>query len=112
VSAPYEGQMRDLVRVRGGLAWLNVESGKRFGKPFSRLTAPERTQICDDICYLPRAKPEFQSAARFFDLVRDLTAVGFYTTDAGMKDLQYIGNMALPRFDPPPRAVLKHLGLE
>jgi len=111
VSAPYDGQMRDLIRVRGGLAWLTVESEKRFGKAFTRLSAGERTQICDDICYLPKAKPEFQSAARFFDLVRDLTAVGFYTTDAGMRDLQYIGNMALPKFDGPPPEVLKHLGL-
>ena len=111
VSAPYDGQMRDLIRVRGGLAWLNVESEKRFGRTFQRLTAAERTQICDDICYLPKAKPEFQSAARFFDLVRDLTAVGFYTTDAGMRDLQYIGNLALPKFAGPPPEVLKHLGL-
>jgi len=111
VSAPYEGQMRDLIRVRGGLAWLNVEATKRFGRAFGRLTRAERQQICDDICYLPNAEPEFQSAARFFDLVRDLTAVGFYTTDAGMKDLQYIGNMALPRFTGPPPEVLKHLGL-
>jgi len=111
VSAPYDGQMRDLIRVRGGLAWLNVESEKRFGKTFQQLTAAERTQICDDICYVPKAKPEFQSAARFFDLVRDLTAVGFYTTDAGMRDLQYIGNVALPRFDGPPPEVLRHLGL-
>jgi gluconate 2-dehydrogenase gamma chain len=111
VSAPYDGQMRDLIRVRGGLAWLNVESSKRFGRPFGRLTAAERQQICDDICYLPNARPEFKSAARFFDLVRDLTAVGFYTTDAGMKDLQYIGNMALPKFTGPPAEVLKHLGL-
>ena len=111
VSAPYDGQMRDLIRVRGGLAWLNVESSKRFGRTFARLTAAEREQICDDICYLPNAKPEFKSAARFFDLVRDLTAVGFYTTDAGMKDLQYIGNMALPKFTGPPPQVLKHLGL-
>lgn len=111
VSAPYEGQMRDLIRVRGGLAWLNTESNERFGKQFIRLSAAERTQICDDICYLPRAKPEFQAAARFFDLIRDLTAVGFYTTDPGMRDLQYIGNIALPRWDGPPPAVLKHLGL-
>lgn len=112
VSAPYDGQMRDLIRVRGGLAWLNVESSKRFGRTFARLTEAERQQICDDICYLPNAKPEFQSGARFFDLVRDLTAVGFYTTDAGMKDLQYIGNMALPRFTGPPPQVLRHLGLQ
>lgn len=111
VSAPYDGQMRDLIRVRGGLAWLNVESNKRFGRTFGSLTAAERQQICDDICYLPNARPEFKSAARFFDLVRDLTAVGFYTTDAGMKDLQYIGNMALPKFTGPPAQVLRHLGL-
>ncbi len=111
VSAPYDGQMRDLIRVRGGLAWLNVESEKRFGQPFAPLTVEERTRICDDICYLPKARPEFQSAARFFDLVRDLTAVGFYTTDAGMRDLQYIGNVALPKFAGPPPDVLKHLGL-
>lgn len=111
VSAPYDGQMRDLIRVRGGLAWLNTESQERFGKQFSRLGAAERSQICDDICYLPRAKPEFQAAARFFDLIRDLTAVGFYTTDAGMRDLQYIGNVAQPRWNGPPPAVLRHLGL-
>jgi gluconate 2-dehydrogenase gamma chain len=111
VSAPYDGQMRDLIRVRGGLAWLNVESTRRFGKRFAGLTAAERALICDDICFLPRAAPEFQAAARFFDLVRDLTAVGFYTTDAGMKDIGYIGNVALPRFDGPPPAVLRHLGL-
>jgi len=111
VSAPYDGQMRDLIRVRGGLAWLNTESVGRFGRPFNRLNADERTRICDDICYLPNAKPEFHAAARFFDLVRDLTATGFYTTDAGMRDLQYIGNVALPRFTDPPPEVLKQLGL-
>ena len=98
VSAPYEGQQRELVRVRGGLAWLNLESNARFGRPFVRLSATERAQICDDICYLPRAKPEHQAAARFFDLVRDLSAVGFYTTLDGMRDLGYIGNIPLPAF--------------
>jgi hypothetical protein len=112
VSAPYESNARDLVRVRGGIVWLNLESTKRFGKPFVRLTNAEKTQICDDICYVPNAKPEFQQGARFFDLIRDLTATGFYTTDVGMKDIGYIGNMALPKWDPVPPAVLKHLGLE
>lgn len=98
VSAPYDGQQRDLVRVRGGLAWLNLESVKRFGKPYRQATPAQRSEICDDICYLPRAKPEFQAAARFFDLVRDLSAVGFYTSYEGMRDLGYIGNVAMPKF--------------
>src|ERR1041385_8950554 len=112
VSAPYDPQQRDLVRVRGGLAWLNSESRNRFGKVFAALTEKERTAICDDICYLPRAKPEHQAAARFFDLVRDLSASGFYTTQAGMNDIKYIGNVALPKFDPPPKEVLEKLGLD
>jgi hypothetical protein len=112
VSYPAEAQQRDLVRVRGGLAWLAAESQRRFGATFTRLTAAQKAAICDDICYLPEAKPEFRAAARFFDLVRDLAAVGFYTTDAGMKDLGYVGNVAMLKFDGPPPEVLRHLGLE
>lgn len=94
----FEGNASALVRIRGGLSWLNLESNARFGRPFVRLSTSERAQICDDICYLPKAKPEHQAAARFFDLVRDLSAVGFYTTLDGMRDLGYIGNVPLPAF--------------
>jgi hypothetical protein len=111
VSAPLDSNARDLVRVRGGLSWLNLESEKRFGKIFAKLSLAEKTQICDDICYLPKAKPEFQQGARFFALMRNLTATAFYTTDEGMKDIGYMGNVALPKWDAPPLAVLKHLGL-
>ncbi len=111
VSAPSDWYKRALVQVRGGLAWINVESAKRFGKAFHEITDAQRTAICDDICYAPKAKPEFKQAAKFFDRVRDLTAEGFYTTDEGMKDIGYVGNVALPKFDGPPPEVLKHLGL-
>lgn len=111
VSAPSDWYKRALVQVRGGLAWINVESTKRFGKAFHEITDAQRTAICDDICYAPKAKPEFKQAAKFFDRVRDLTAEGFYTTDEGMKDIGYVGNVALPKFDGPPPEVLKHLGL-
>ncbi len=112
VSAPYDWAERSLVRVRGGLTWLNTESGRRFGgRTFAALSAAERTQICDDICFYPNARPEYKAGARFFGEVRVLTQSGFYTSDAGMKDLQYIGNVPLAKFDGPPPAVLRHLGL-
>jgi len=111
VSAPLDNSARDLVRVRGGVSWLNLESQKRFGKVFTGLTNAQRTAICDDICYAPKAKPEFLTGARFFSLVRNLTATAFYTTDEGMKDIGYIGNVAQLNWGPPPPAVLKHLGL-
>lgn len=111
VSAPYDNNARDLVRVRGGVSWLNLESQKRYGKSFTRLTNAEKTAICDDICYPPRAKPEHLTGARFFSLVRNLTATAFYTTDEGMKDIGYVGNVAQLKWGPPPPAVLKHLDL-
>ncbi len=112
VSAPFDRYKRALVQVRGGLIWINVESAKRFGgKRFEALTNDQKTAICDDICYTKTAKPEFLQAAQFFDRVRDITAEGFYTTDEGMKDIGYVGNVALTSFDGPPPEVLKHLGL-
>ena len=111
VSAPYDGQQRDLVRVRGGLAWINQEAVRRFGKSFQRSSPEEKTQICDEICYLPKAKPGYQAAARFFDLVRDLTAVGFYTSFEGMRDIGYIGNVALPKFPEVSAEIRAKLGL-
>lgn len=112
VSAPFDRYKRALVQVRGGLIWLNVESAKRFGgKKFEELTNEQKTAICDDICYTKTAKPEFKQAAQFFDRVRDITAEGFYTTDEGMKDIGYVGNVALQSFDGPPPEVLRHLGL-
>ena len=111
VSAPYDWAEASLVRVRGGLGWLDLESQRRFARRFVTLTNAERTQICDDICYWPDAKPQFKAAARFFGEIRVLTQSGFYTTDAGMKDLQYIGNVALAKFDGPPAEVLRKLGL-
>lgn len=111
VSAPYDWAERALVRVRGGLAWLDVESAKRFSKPFTQLTVAQRTLICDDICYQPNAKPEFKAGARFFNEMRNLTQSGFYTSDAGMKDLGYVGNVPLAKFELPPAEVLRKLGI-
>jgi hypothetical protein len=45
-------------------------------------------------------------------LNRDLTAGGFYSTPAGRKDLNFIGNVPLARFDGPPPALLETLDLE
>jgi hypothetical protein len=112
ISAPYPEQEADKKVVIEGLAWLDDESKKRFQKVFADLTAEQQHQICEDVCYAPKAKPEFKSAANFFAKFRNLTAGGFYTTPAGWKDIQYIGNVPLTQFDGPPPEVLAHLELE
>jgi hypothetical protein len=111
ISAPYPEQQSDKTQLLEGLAWLDSESKKRFQKSFVNLTDDQKRQICDDICYLPNAKPELKTAASFFAKFRNLTAGGFYTTPTGWKDVEYLGNVALTKFDGPPPEVLAHLGL-
>jgi hypothetical protein len=111
VSAPYPAQQQDRTLVLGGFTWMDAEAVRRSGKEFSQLGIAEQHGICDDICDESRATAERQLAARFFARYRDLTAGGFYTTPEGRKDLQYIGNVALTRFDGPPAALLAALGL-
>jgi len=112
VSAPYPAHRKDRDVVLGGFAWLDAESARRFGREFSDLDPALQHRICDDICDESRAGAPLGAAAHFFSLYRDLTAGGFYSSPAGRKDLNYIGNVPLARFDGPPSALLKALGLE
>jgi hypothetical protein len=111
VSAPYPDCQRDRPILLGGLEWLDAEAARRFGKDFAELAAAQQGAICDDICDQSRVAPAQREAARFFAVFRDLTAGGFYSTPVGRKDLGYIGNVPLVRFDGPPAALLKKLNL-
>jgi hypothetical protein len=111
ISAPYPQQLGDREIIVPGLSWMDSESQKRFGKDFSAITDSERSAIADNICSVSKAKPAFADAARFFAKFRDLTAGGFYTTPVGMKDIGYVGNTPLAKFDGPPLEALKKAGL-
>ena len=112
ISAPYPEHEADKAAIRGGLAWLNTESTKRFGKAFAEATAEQQRAICADLAPGPEeVAPPFRSAAAFFARYRQLTVDAYYTTAAGRNDLRYIGNVSLPKFDGPPKEVLEHLGL-
>jgi hypothetical protein len=52
-----------------------------------------------------------QLSQQSFVRYRALTAGGFYTTPVGVKDLKYVGNVAMQSFDGPTPDVLKKLGL-
>ena len=113
ISAPYEQQRQDRTMLLEGFAWLDREAASRYGagKSFVALSHKQQTAICDDICFVARAQPGLVEVAQFFARYRDLTAGGFYTTPQGRKDVRYVGNVPLPRFDGPPLEVLKKVGL-
>jgi hypothetical protein len=111
ISAPYPVQRKDRETVLAGLTWLEAESRKRFQKGFVELSVAEQSAIADDIVHPKRAKAGFEQAAVFFAAFRNLVLTGFYTTPAGMKDIGFIGNVALAKFPEPPKEALEKLGL-
>ena len=84
VSAPYPNCQQDRPVVLDGFAWLESESGRRFGKPFADASRRAAGSV-DDICMRLALRVPAE-AARFFALYRNLTAGGFYSTPAGRKD--------------------------
>jgi hypothetical protein len=92
--------------MRGGLKWLDRESQRRFSKVFTAATKAQQIQIVDDIAYPEKAKPIYSQGVAFFNLMRNLTASGFYTTKIGIDDIGYVGNTPNV-WTGPPEEVLK-----
>lgn len=100
------------LRMRGGLAWLDAESRRRFGHDFIAAGEREREQILDDIAWPERARPEMSHGVAFFNLFRDMVASGYWSSEMGVRDLQYLGNTAVGRWDGCPPEALRKLGLD
>ncbi|HTO03465.1 MAG TPA: gluconate 2-dehydrogenase subunit 3 family protein [Opitutus sp.] len=111
ISAPYPGNVADRKVILDGLVWLEAESQKRFGLRFVNAIGRQKSAICDDICFEEKSATAFKEPSRFFARFRNLTAGGFYTTPEGMKDIGYIGNVPLDKFEGPPADLIKKLGL-
>lgn len=79
--------------MRGGLRWLDMQCFKQFEKSFADCSEQQRIQLIDQIAYPEKAKPEMAQGVAFFNLMRDLTLTGFYTSEIGVKDLDYRGNV-------------------
>jgi gluconate 2-dehydrogenase gamma chain len=97
--------------MRGGLAWLDAESGRRFGRTFVDAAPAQRIAILDDIAWPARVAPGLANGAAFFSDFRDLVATAFWSSRSGVRDLQYQGNLALPEWTGCPDAALRKLGV-
>ncbi len=95
------------VPLRGGIMWLNNYARKSFGKSFAAITPANRMTIVDAIAYPELASPAVSAGVSFFNLMRDLTLTGFYTTEAGFEDLGYVGNRPNNWQGPPPEVLKK-----
>jgi hypothetical protein len=97
--------------MRGGLRWLDIQCLNRNGKDFAGCTPDQRIAMLQEIAYPMKAKPETQQGVAFFNKIRDLTAIGFFTSKMGIEDLGYKGNSP-GKWEGVPAEVLKQYGLE
>lgn len=97
--------------MRGGLAWLDLECRDRFEKPFAACSADQQRAVLDDIAYPDDAAPRFSHGVRFFNMLRDLTAGGFFSSRMGVADLEYKGNTFVHEWTGAPQEVLDRLGV-
>jgi len=98
--------------MRGGLAWLDNECSERFGKTFVAATPAEQTAVLDDIAWPKKAKAEMSQGVAFFNMFRDMTASGFWSSKIGVADLDYRGNTFVREWAGCPPAALQKLGVQ
>ena len=99
---------KDVLPIRGGLAWLDHECVDRHGVAFLGCTDAQRKAVLDDIAWPKRARPELGPGVAFFTRFRDLTASGFFSSRMGVEDLRYEGNTTRPSWTGcPPEALAK-----
>ena len=98
--------------MRGGLSWLDNEAFERHGKTFVEATEQQRTGILDDIAWPKKARPEMSQGVAFFNMFRDLTASGFWSSKMGVTDLGYQGNTFVADWKGCPPEALQKLGVQ
>lgn len=98
------------IPMRGGLRWLDIQCLTRHDKAFKDCNQQQQMEIVDEIAWPAKAKPEMSQGVAFFSLMRNLVASGFYTTEIGVKDIGYMGNVP-NQWNGVPADVLQQYGL-
>jgi len=81
--------------LRGGLMWLDHKSNTEYGTEFKSTPEASQKELLDTIAFYDVKVPmdEHPLEIQFFNLMRNLTLTGYYTSKVGIKDLGYQGNM-------------------
>ncbi len=112
VAAAYHGEaeLAELAKTdlpalcREGLAWLGAESQRRFQKPFNELEEASQLAILTAVLGDAKASADTpegpavstEPGGRFLSWLKEMAIDGFYTSRAGLDELDYKGNSFYP----------------
>jgi hypothetical protein len=74
-----------------GLRWLDTRSQETWGQAFVMLNPDQQTTLLESLAYRKKFRAGDQPGRKFLDLVREYTVMGFYTSEIGLKELDFPG---------------------
>ena len=89
----------------GGIAWLDEEMKRQYQVDFLTANDAQKTEMLDKIAYRKNRTPELAPGITFFNWARRMTADGYYTSAAGIKEVGYMGNRGMKEFKVPQEAI-------
>ena len=98
--------------LRDGINWINKESHLNFNQKFTDIPEDSQKQILDKIAYYDpnQDMSDLPDEVQWFNLLRNLTVTGYFTSQVGIKELGYKGNSPNV-WDGVPQEVLDDHGL-
>jgi gluconate 2-dehydrogenase gamma chain len=78
-------------RFLTGIGWVNAHAKATLGHEFLECNPQEQNAILEELAYKAKFKPGTELGRDFFALMKDYTAVGYYTTKIGLESLGYPG---------------------
>jgi gluconate 2-dehydrogenase gamma chain len=73
------------------LDWIIARSKSEFGREFLDCTDEQQQTFLESLAYKAKFKPTTEPGREFFQMLRDYTVVGYYTTKIGLESLGYPG---------------------
>jgi gluconate 2-dehydrogenase gamma chain len=78
-------------KFRFGLGWLGAHSERLHSKTFVELEPGQQNEILRHLAYQKEFREGEEDGRVFFDLIREYTLMGFYTSRVGLQELDYPG---------------------
>lgn len=86
---------------KDGFAWVDTAMKTRGAASFADATTAQQTALLDQIAYRRNQSPELAPGIEFFTWVRRMTVDAFYTSEMGIKDIDYRGNSPMGSYPEP-----------
>jgi gluconate 2-dehydrogenase gamma chain len=79
------------VQFEGGLHWLDARSKSEYKNNFMDCASAQQVALLEELAYKSKFTPTTERGRDFFQMLRDYTVVGYYTSKIGLESLGYPG---------------------